>query len=79
MAEDKNIRCEEVVGTLLAFLDGEVEARQRGLIEHHLEECRSCCSRADFELALRHKVREAAETQPSLTLRLKIRQIMDQF
>ncbi len=79
MPENKNIRCEEVVENLLTFLDGEIKEGQRNLIEQHLEECRSCCSRADFELALRHKVREVATSQPSLRLKQKIRQLIDQF
>ena len=79
MPETKNIRCEEVVDHLLTYLDGEIEERRRELIDRHLEECRSCCSRADFELALRHRVSEVAAQQPSPALRQKIRQLIDQF
>lgn len=74
-----NMRCEEVVEQLLTFLDGETEEQRRRLIEQHLEECRSCCSRADFELALRHKVQEVATQKPTERLRQKIRQLIDQF
>lgn len=79
MPESQNIRCEEVVDQLLSFLDGEIEEGRRHLIERHLDECRSCCSRADFELALRSKVREVATKRPSSTLREKISQLIDQF
>ncbi|ALA20329.1 MULTISPECIES: anti-sigma factor [Chelatococcus] len=80
MPESKNIRCEEVVEHLLTFLDGEeVGEGRRSLIEQHLEECRSCCSRADFELALRHRVREVAAKRPTAILRNRIRQLIDQF
>lgn len=79
MPDSKNIRCEEVVEHLLTFLDGESEGERRDLIEQHLEECRSCCSRADFELALRNRVREAAIQQPPSTLKRRIRQLIDQF
>lgn len=79
MPESKNIRCEEVVEDLLTFLDGEIEEGRRNLIESHLEECRSCCSRADFELALRHRLREVATKQPSSRLKRKIGQLIDRF
>jgi anti-sigma factor (TIGR02949 family) len=79
MPEMKNMRCEEVVEHLLTFLDGEIEEGRHNLIEQHLEECRSCCSRADFELALRHKVREVATKRPSSRLSRKIRDLIDQF
>lgn len=79
MSEGKNIRCEEVVQHLLSFLDGEVEESRRSVFEQHLEECRSCCSRAEFELALRQRVRGVAAQQPSLSLKQRLSQLIDQF
>lgn len=79
MRESTNIRCEEVVDQLLTYLDGEIEGGQRNPIEQHLEECRGCCSRADFELALRNKVREAGTKRSPAALRKKIRQLIDDF
>ncbi|WP_159590401.1 anti-sigma factor family protein [Chelativorans xinjiangense] len=79
MPESKYIRCEEVVEHLLTFLDGEAEESRRKLIAQHLEECRSCCSRVDFELALRHKVQETATRKPTVRLKQKIRQLIDEF
>lgn len=76
---NNKISCEEVVDQLLTYFDREVEERRRDVIEQHLQECRGCCSRADFELALRNRVREVATKQPSSALREKIRQLMDQF
>lgn len=79
MRESKDIRCDEVVRELLSFLDGEIEQQRRSLIEHHLEECRSCCSRADFELALRSRVRETGVAQVPPDLQRRIRQLIDEF
>jgi mycothiol system anti-sigma-R factor len=79
MPETANIRCEEVVAQLLQFLDGEIYEGRRGRIEQHLQECRSCCSRAEFELALRSRVREAAGAPPPPALRERIRQLIDRF
>lgn len=76
---DNSISCEEVVEQLLTFLDREIEERRRDAIEQHLQECRSCCSRADFELALRNRMREIAEKRPSPALREKITQLIDKF
>lgn len=79
MASKAKIGCEDVVRDLLTFLDGQIEDGRGKLIEQHLEECRSCCSRADFELALRNRVRETAASQPPAELRQKIRRLIDQF
>jgi anti-sigma factor (TIGR02949 family) len=79
MPRSQSIRCEEVIAQLFSFLDGEVEARQHTRIEKHLEECRSCCSRADFELALRERVREVGDEKPSPDFRSRIRQLINRF
>jgi len=79
MPESTNIRCEEVVSEMLLFLDGELKPGRHGLVERHLEECRACCSRAEFELALRSRVREVAATPATSALRARIRQLIDQF
>jgi mycothiol system anti-sigma-R factor len=76
---NSSIRCEEVVEQLLTFLDREIEETRRNVIEQHLQECRSCCSRADFELALRSRVREVAAKRPSSALREKIGKLIDRF
>jgi anti-sigma factor RsiW len=34
--------CQEVIGFLLAYLDGELPAEQRALFEEHLGECPDC-------------------------------------
>lgn len=79
MAERTAIDCDEVVAQLLPFLDGEIEGERRRRFERHLEECRSCCSRAEFELALRRRVRELAALPPPPSLRERIARIIDQF
>jgi anti-sigma factor (TIGR02949 family) len=51
------IDCEEAIRRLAEYLDRELEAAPRASVEEHLEVCRSCYSRAEFEQRLRSSLR----------------------
>ncbi|MGH6915207.1 MAG: anti-sigma factor family protein [Geminicoccales bacterium] len=73
------IRCEEVISHLLEYLDGEIDAEKRRQIERHLEECRGCFSRAEFEKELRKKVRQLGTQKPPRSLQRRLKALIDQF
>jgi mycothiol system anti-sigma-R factor len=73
------MRCEEVVAHLLTYLDGEIDDVKRALIDHHLDTCRGCFSRAEFEKALRDKVRQIGDAEPPTSLQDRIKSLIDQF
>jgi anti-sigma factor (TIGR02949 family) len=79
MTEGERIRCEEVIAHLLTYLDGEIDDTKRVQIDRHLEECRGCYSRAEFEKALRDKLRQAGDANPSPALQERIKALMEQF
>lgn len=74
-----DIRCEEVIEQLFRYLDREVEEDLGERIHHHLERCRDCFSRAEFEKRLRDRVRDAAETKAPDRTHQRIRRILDSF
>jgi len=73
------ITCEEVIAHLLAYLDNEADAKKHSGIEHHLEECRACFSRAEFEKALRAKVRQLGDKEAPAALRRRVKVLLDRF
>ena len=73
------ITCEEVIAHLLAYLDDEIDAKKRSYIERHLEECRACFSRAEFEKALRAKVRQLGDKEAPAALRRRVKGLLDRF
>lgn len=79
MTEADKIRCEEVIAHLLSYLDGEINDSKRVQIDRHLEECRGCFSRAEFERALRDRVRQVGDAQPSASLQERIKALMEKF
>jgi mycothiol system anti-sigma-R factor len=78
-AEHTRIDCEEVIANLFAYLDNETAPENRTDIELHLEECRACFSRAEFEKALRAKVSQLGDEEAPVTLRQRVKALLDQF
>jgi anti-sigma factor (TIGR02949 family) len=79
MTEHNHIRCEEVIAHLLAYLDGEIDDKKREQIDNHLQDCRACFSRAEFERVLRKRVEAAGETKAGAKLRQRIEELIDKF
>lgn len=76
---EQHITCDEVIEHLLAFLDRELDDEFSERIEAHLQHCRDCFTRAEFEKRLRARVHEAAEVQAPAALRKRIRKLIDDF
>ena len=79
MTEHERIECEEVVAHLLDYLDGELDAEKRVQIDRHLEACRGCYSRAEFERELRRRLRELGKESAPETLRRRLKTLLDDF
>lgn len=75
----EHITCEEVMEQLFDFLDRELDSGLDERIHHHLERCRDCFTRAEFEKRLRARVNEAAEVEAPERLRRRIRRVLDEF
>jgi anti-sigma factor (TIGR02949 family) len=64
--------CEDALRLLAAHLDRELDARSRQQLERHLEICRSCYSRAEFEKLLKERMAELGHepVRPALARRV---------
>lgn len=56
--EQQNIDCEEALRRLAEYLDHELGDAPDAEVKKHLETCRSCYSRAEFERGLKSRLRE---------------------
>lgn len=56
MSNSRPIDCDEALRALAAFLDGELHGDALEGYERHLEACRSCFSRAEFERRLKVEI-----------------------
>lgn len=73
------IECEEAIRQLLHYLDGELDDTDRLQVARHLETCRACYSRAEFERRLRSLVAETGEIPAPASLRRRVRGLMARF
>ncbi len=74
-----NIDCAQALKRLIEFIDRELADADRDVIERHLQTCRSCLSRAEFERALKGKLRGLSHGDvPSKTLD-RITALMQEF
>jgi len=67
------MNCEESMEMLWQFLDKELDGEATGELQRHLEECRHCFSKAEFEQRLRAMVRRSCSCEqapPELRERL---------
>jgi anti-sigma factor (TIGR02949 family) len=76
---EPTVTCEEVLKHLIAYLDRETDAHTAAEIERHLEQCRSCFSRAEFERRLKSRLRAAGSRTAPERLRARIKKLVDEF
>jgi mycothiol system anti-sigma-R factor len=79
MRQPAAIDCEEAIRHLFTYLDGELEADRHAEIERHIEECRGCYSRTEFERLLKQRVAELGEEKAPDLLRRRVKALIDSF
>jgi anti-sigma factor (TIGR02949 family) len=76
----KRIRsCEDAIRHLAAHLDGELEQRTAEQLEQHLERCRSCYSRAEFERRLKASLAELGREPVPPALGRRVSELIGRF
>lgn len=75
----RDIDCDEVMRQLFDFLDDEVDMTAHEEIHQHVEECRSCFSRVEFERQLRERVQGAGKDSAPESLHRRITDLMKNF
>ncbi|GMR05595.1 MAG: hypothetical protein BMS9Abin25_0170 [Gammaproteobacteria bacterium] len=74
--ETKIIKCEEAIRMMLEFLDNELHQHDHDSMEDHLESCRSCYSRMEFEQRLKGMVQKVNTDEASVALNQRIKKII---
>ena len=79
MKKVKTIGCEEALKHLLTYLDQELGEVKHREVEHHLEVCRTCFSRAEFEKLLKTRLREAGRGTVRAMFEKRIKTLLGRF
>ena len=77
--DERRIECEEAVRRLARYLDGELGDREDAEVERHLETCRSCWSRAEFERRLRSRLADLVQAEVDPDFEDRIRTLLRGF
>jgi anti-sigma factor (TIGR02949 family) len=77
MSDPRFLDCEEVLRVIFAYLDGELEPIGRARVEAHLERCRGCFSRAEFERRLKRHMTGLASEPVSPAFERRVRTLID--
>lgn len=79
MSDQKPINCDEALRMLAAFLDHELHFGEHEDVERHLEMCRSCFSRAEFERRLKGEVARLGREEVRPGFEERVRRLFDSF
>jgi anti-sigma factor RsiW len=73
------LSCRDAIRMLVEYLDNELDERRAGALEEHLELCRSCKTRHEFEKGLRERVAALALTSVRPDFQERIRNLVLRF
>ena len=79
MSDQMPMTCDEAMRLLAALLDGELQGEQHEAVQRHLERCRSCFSRAEFERRLKAEVGRLRQEDVPPSFEERIRRLLDSF
>ena len=79
MSDPRPISCDEALRVLAAFLDDELHAGAREGIERHLEMCRSCFSRTEFERRLKGEISRLGRDEIPPGFEQRVRRLLGSF
>ena len=79
MTDPMPMTCDEALRLLATFLDDELHGGAHEAVEGHLEFCRSCFSRAEFERRLKAEVARLRRERVPPGFQGRIRRLLSSF
>lgn len=79
MSDPNPINCDEALRLLAAYLDHELHFTERDGVERHLQICRSCFSRAEFERRLKAEISRLGREEITSAFEQRIRRLLGSF
>ena len=76
MKKVQPIDCEQALLKIFELIDHELHGDERKSMEQHLETCKSCFSRAEFERRLKAKLGGLRDPQPDVRMRGRIENLL---
>ncbi len=75
----KNISCQEALKRVFDYIDNHIEDVSRDEFEQHIEKCRHCFDRVEFEKLLKSRLRTLQARRSTDRLRKRVDDIITKF
>lgn len=75
----EKLECEQAIKLILEYLDKELPDHDHEAMDAHLETCRSCYSRMEFEKMLKGKINNLPTHKAPDSLRNKIKKVTGKY
>ncbi|KKQ07359.1 MAG: hypothetical protein US19_C0048G0006 [Candidatus Daviesbacteria bacterium GW2011_GWB1_36_5] len=76
----KVISCIEAVTRMFEVLQGQLNIKQKAELDTHIEECKHCCDRFEFEKLFKEKLSEINKEQKApKNLSKKVEKLLSEF
>lgn len=76
MRKIRPVDCEQALEHIFELIDHELKGEEHEAMQHHLDACRSCFSRVEFERRLKAKLKALREGQTSGSSRERIEKLL---
>jgi anti-sigma factor (TIGR02949 family) len=75
----REIDCEQALGQIFEFIDRELGAADHEAMHRHLETCKSCFSRVEFERKLKAKLGALREEKATEQMSERVKNLLKNF
>jgi len=79
MTDRNRIPCDQALRLLAEYLDDELSDLERHDVRHHLDTCRGCYSRAEFEQQLRAQLATLGRLRVRSEFEWRVRTLISRF
>lgn len=79
MSNHELLTCEEAIRLLASYIDRELDGDNAEQLERHLELCRSCHARHEFEKGLKDRISQLGEEPVSTDFADRIRGLVARY
>jgi anti-sigma factor (TIGR02949 family) len=76
MKKIQTIECEQALAHIFELIDHELKGHEREVMQHHIDTCKSCFSRVEFERRLKSKLKTLRDAQTHDSARKRIEKLL---
>jgi anti-sigma factor (TIGR02949 family) len=75
--DNNNISCEEAIKRVFDYIDGYLSGKPLNELERHIDLCRGCLKKLDFQLKLKSRIARVKPAKVSEELNYRIKSLLN--